>query len=135
MAFDRGLFALLTLVLLLDSVVNATEEKTCKAWLVQSIPTDMPELRQVKGVFHTGDVLQWLAGNATKSLDITAQYWELLAEPGNPLSGDYGFTTQQMEHFGAPVGKAVYDSLVKAANKGMPIRWASIQFVVLKKIQ
>ena len=27
---------------------------TCKAWLVQSIPTDMPHLRRVPGVLSTG---------------------------------------------------------------------------------
>ena len=35
----------------------------------------------------TGDVLQWLSGNATKSLDILAQYWQFLAHPNNPKSG------------------------------------------------
>lgn len=100
------------------------EDEECKAWLVQSIPTDMPELRPVPGVLSTSDVLQWLAGNATtkEGLDLTAQYWELEAQPGNPLSGDYGFSEQQMEQFGAPAGKAVYASLLAAADRGVPIR-------------
>lgn len=95
----------------------------CKVWLVQSIPTDMPELRQVPGVLSTGDVLRWLAGNATqKGLDVTAQYWELEAELRNPRSGEYGFSEQEMERFGASAGKAVYESLLAAADRGIPIR-------------
>lgn len=95
----------------------------CKVWLVQSTPTDMPELPQVPGVLSTGDVLRWLAGNATeKGLDVTAQYWELQAEPHNPSSGDYGFSDQEMERLGAPVGEAVYASLLAAADRGVPIR-------------
>ena len=30
---------------------------TCKAWLVQSIPTDMPHLRRVPGVLSTGSYI------------------------------------------------------------------------------
>jgi phospholipase D3/4 len=95
---------------------------SCQAWLVQSIPTDMPELPAVPGVLRTGDVLQWLAGNSSKSLDITSYYWELLALPKNPASGDYGYSQQQLDQFGAPVGQAVYDSLIAAADRGVPIR-------------
>jgi phospholipase D3/4 len=98
------------------------EDSSCKVWLVQSIPTDMPELERVPGVLSTADVLRWLAGNATDALDITAQYWELVAEPDNPLSGDYGFSAQQMEQFGAPAGQAVYASLLAAADRGVSIR-------------
>jgi phospholipase D3/4 len=90
--------------------------------LVQSIPTDMPELPAVPGVLRTGDVLQWLAGNSSKSLDIMSYYWELLALPKNPASGDYGYSQQQLDQFGAPVGQAVYDSLIAAADRGVPIR-------------
>ncbi|KAJ7538622.1 hypothetical protein O6H91_11G057000 [Diphasiastrum complanatum] len=94
----------------------------CKAWLVQSIPTDMPDLPLVPGVLATGDVLQWLAANATEGLDISSQYWQLLAQPDNPVSGDYGFGQAKMNHFGAPVGKAVFDALDAAAARGIPIR-------------
>lgn len=31
------------------------DDDECKAWLVQSIPTDMPELPLVPGVLATGD--------------------------------------------------------------------------------
>ncbi|KAH8952931.1 hypothetical protein BDL97_09G110500 [Sphagnum fallax] len=93
---------------------------SCQAWLLQSIPTDMPELPAVPGVLRTGDVLQWLAGNSSKSLDIMSYYWELLALPKNPASRDYGYSQQQLDQFG--VGQAVYDSLIAAADRGVPIR-------------
>ncbi|KAH8952944.1 hypothetical protein BDL97_09G111500, partial [Sphagnum fallax] len=70
---------------------------SCQAWLLQSIPADMPELPAVPGVLRTGDVLQWLPGNSSKSLDIMSYYWELLALPKNPASGDYGYSQQQLD--------------------------------------
>ncbi|XP_062178691.1 uncharacterized protein LOC133883392 isoform X1 [Phragmites australis] len=95
---------------------------TCKAWLVQSIPTDMPHLRRVPGVLSTGDVLQWLSGNATKNLDILAQYWQFLAQPKNPKSGDYGFSESDMKRFGADEGLRVYKALENAADRKIKIR-------------
>ncbi|CAM6105639.1 unnamed protein product [Calypogeia fissa] len=108
-------------VLLLNAEIGEATT-TCKAWLVQSIPTDMPDLRLVPGVLSSGDVLNWLAGNATKSLDLTVQYWELLAQPNVNNSGDYGFSPAEMDHFGAPVGASVYKSLEGAADRGIPLR-------------
>ncbi|CAN6177334.1 unnamed protein product [Urochloa humidicola] len=95
---------------------------TCKAWLVQSFPTDMPHLRRVPGVLSTGDVLQWLSGNATKSLDILAQYWQFLAQPDNPKSGDYGYSDSDMKQFGADEGRQVYKALENAADRKIKIR-------------
>ncbi|KAF3329605.1 phospholipase D Z-like protein [Carex littledalei] len=100
----------------------AFAQSNCKAWLVQSIPTDMPDLHLVPGVLSTADVLQWLAGNATKSLDLTVQYWELLAEPNNSKSGDYGYSEADMKKFGADSGRQVYQSLVEAADRNVGIR-------------
>jgi phospholipase D3/4 len=74
-------------------------------------------------IFIIGDVLQWLAGNATKSLDMTVQYWELLAEPNNSKSGDYGYSEAEMKNFGADVGHRVFKSLVDAANRNVDIRY------------
>lgn len=99
------------------------EESTkCKAWLVQSIPTDMPDLRLIPGVLSSGDVLNWLAGNATQSLDLTVQYWQFLAQPNDNQSGDYGFSQAEMDHFGAPVGASVFKSLEEVADRGIPLR-------------
>lgn len=48
--------AVIALVVLLSlSLLPATESSSqCKAWLVQSIPTDVPALRRVPGVLSTG---------------------------------------------------------------------------------
>jgi phospholipase D3/4 len=67
-------------------------------------------------------VLQWLSGNATKNLDILAQYWQLLAQPNNPKSGDYGFSESDMARFGAGQGLRVYKSLENAADRKVKIR-------------
>ncbi|KAJ4748054.1 Phospholipase D Z [Rhynchospora pubera] len=122
-SYPSSSFLLLLVVLSLWQLPFAfSDQPNCKAWLVQSVPTDMPDLHLVPGVLSTGDVLQWLAGNATKSLDLTVQYWELLAEPNNSKSGDYGFSDADMKKFGADVGRQVYQSLVNAADRNVPIR-------------
>ncbi|KAJ0989538.1 hypothetical protein J5N97_007894 [Dioscorea zingiberensis] len=95
---------------------------SCKAWLVQSIPTDMPDLRLVPGVLSSGDVLRWMAGNSSRRLDIVAQYWELLAQPDDPKSGDFGYSEDDIERFGARAGRNVYQALDDAANRNVHIR-------------
>lgn len=69
-----------------------------------------------------GEVMRWLAGNATERLDIIAQYWQLLAQPGNPISGDYGYSAVDMKKFGADEGRAVYTSLEDAADRNVSLR-------------
>ncbi|KAG2241550.1 hypothetical protein Bca52824_096464 [Brassica carinata] len=97
----------------------------CKAWLVQSIPTDMPELPLIPGVLSTGDVFQWLANNSTRSLDIIAQYWQLLANPKDPRSGDFDYSDSDLQQFGAHLGSLVYKSIDSAANRNVSIRLLS----------
>ncbi|XP_027356911.1 phospholipase D Z-like [Abrus precatorius] len=115
--------------ILLLLLVNVCESKLssshCKAWLVQSIPTNMPHLSHVPGVLSTGDVLQWMAANSTKRLHIIAQYWQLLASPNDPRSGDYGYSQNQMHEFGANQGAAVYQALDDAADRDVSIRLLS----------
>ncbi|XP_065851008.1 uncharacterized protein [Euphorbia lathyris] len=103
------------------SIVFA-ESQQCKAWLVQSIPTDMPHLRRVPGVLSTGDVLRWLAGNSSKKLDVIAQYWQLIAHPDDPLSGDYGYSKEDMRRFGSIEGSSVYQAVEDAADRNVSIR-------------
>ncbi|XP_050216604.1 uncharacterized protein LOC126667634 [Mercurialis annua] len=103
-------------------IIASSADSQCKAWLVQSIPTDMPHLRQVPGVLSTGDVLRWLAGNSSKELDIIAQYWQLIAQPEDEHSGDYGYSNEHMKKFGAFEGSAVYNSIIDAANRNISIR-------------
>ncbi|XP_021758048.1 phospholipase D Z-like [Chenopodium quinoa] len=114
-----GVF-LLALFSLSSSTAMAKEE--CKAWLVQSIPTNMPHLSLVPGVLSTADVSRWLAGNSTKKLDIMAQYWQLVAGPDNPLSGDYGYSEEEMDRFGAKEGFSVYKAIENAADRNVKVR-------------
>jgi phospholipase D3/4 len=46
--------AVLLPVLAVAALPAAAAAASCKAWLVQSIPTDMPHLRRVPGVLSTG---------------------------------------------------------------------------------
>ncbi|XP_008776487.2 phospholipase D Z-like [Phoenix dactylifera] len=118
----KSLFFFLLVVWSPSTSLAASSPPSCKAWLVQSIPTDMPLLRRVPGVLSTGEVLRWLAGNATRQLDLIAQYWQLQAQPGNPESGDYGYSASEMERFGANEGREVYKSLGNAADRMVNIR-------------
>ncbi|XP_057467006.1 uncharacterized protein LOC130756497 [Actinidia eriantha] len=103
---------------------SSRESKSeCKAWLVQSIPTDMPQLSLVPGVLSTADVFRWLAGNSSKSLDILAQYWQLVADPDDPRSGDYGYSEADMQGFGASKGLGVYKAIENAADRNVSIRF------------
>lgn len=70
----------------------------------------------------SADVLQWLAGNSSKSLDIIAQYWQLVPRSSDPRSGDYGYSDDKLRHFGANQGLKVYKALETAANRKLPIR-------------
>ncbi|KAJ0031498.1 hypothetical protein Pint_12508 [Pistacia integerrima] len=106
----------------LPSVSSSSSSRRCKAWVVQSIPTNMPHLRRVPGVLSTGNVLKWMAGNSTKKLDIIAQYWQLLAHPHDLRSGDYGYSGEDMESFGAQEGSDVYQALENAADQNVSIR-------------
>ncbi|XP_011036686.1 PREDICTED: phospholipase D Z-like isoform X1 [Populus euphratica] len=112
----------LCLLLLLANLTLTESSPQCKAWLVQSIPTDMPHLSPVPGVLTTGDVLLWLAKNSTKSLDVIAQYWQLVASPADPRSGDYGYSKEEMKRFGADQGSAVYNAIEDAALRNVSIR-------------
>ncbi|QHN82946.1 hypothetical protein HN51_059524 [Arachis hypogaea] len=122
-----GFFHFVFYMFILSNLAHSSSSSTpnCKAWLVQSIPTNMPHLFHVPGVLSTGDVLSWMAGNSTRRLDITAQYWELLASPDDPRSGDYGYSEQQMQEFGAQEGAALYQALEDAADRNVSIRLLS----------
>ncbi|KAK9741745.1 hypothetical protein RND81_03G125300 [Saponaria officinalis] len=113
-----------TVLLLLLSLISETKssKNECKAWLVQSIPTDMPHLPLLPGVLPTSDVFKWLAGNATYKLDIMAQYWQFVAGPNNSLSGDYGYSEEDMQRFGAQEGLGVYKAIENAANRSVVVR-------------
>ncbi|KAL7187229.1 hypothetical protein ACSBR1_037323 [Camellia fascicularis] len=112
-----------TLSLMPLSHSSPDSSSECKAWLVQSIPTDMPHLSRVPGVLSTADVFRWLAGNSSKRLDILAQYWQLVAGPDDPRSGDYGYSKTDMLRFGANEGFGVYKAIENAADRNVSIRF------------
>lgn len=126
MEFRSTVYSLLVLItnlcLLTNTLSLSSSPDECKAWLVQSIPTDMPQLPPVPGVLSTGDVFRWLAGNSSRSLDIIAQYWQLKAHPDDPQSGDYGYSKAEMQRFGAYEGFGVYKALENAADRNVNIR-------------
>lgn len=68
-------------------------------------------------------MFQWLANNSTRSLDIIAQYWQLLANPKDSRSGDFGYSDSDLQRFGAHLGSLVYKSIDNAANRNVNIRY------------
>lgn len=72
-------------------------------------------------------MFRWLAENSSRTLDITTQYWQLKAQPESPLSGDYGYSKDDLEKFGAQEGYGVYKALENAADRNVNIRY-SFQF-------
>lgn len=68
------------------------------------------------------DVLRWLAGNSSRTLDIMAQYWQLIAHPDDLQSGDYGYSKADMQRFGASEGFGVYKAIENAADHNVSIR-------------
>ena len=61
-------------------------------------------------------------------MDIIAQYWQLIAQPGDSRSGDYGYSEDDMKRFGAQEGFRVYKDIEKAADRNVSIRY-SFRFV------
>lgn len=91
-----------------------------KAYLVESIPRGMDDLRITKGVEYTEKVLKRLTDRAEKTIDVTAMYWNLL--PHVKGSDESGFSEKQFEEFGAKYGRALYNALRQAAERGVKIR-------------
>ena len=64
---QKSVFVVLLVIQVLG--VNAKSSSQCKAWIVQSIPTDMPHLPPVSGVLSTGNfsfisiLVVWVLGN------------------------------------------------------------------------
>lgn len=94
--------------------------RTQKAYLVESIPRGMDDLRKTKGVEYTEKVLKRLTDRAEKTIDLTAMYWNLLPQVDG--SDESGFTEKQFDEFGAKYGQALYSALRQAADRGVRIR-------------
>jgi phospholipase D3/4 len=90
------------------------------ARLVESIPKGLEDLRGTPGVAYTEDVLVQLTSRAKSTIDLTAMYWALLVDPGS--DDEKGFTPEQLEAMGAGAGRALYEALRAAAQRGVHIR-------------
>lgn len=93
---------------------------SARAYLVESIPKGLEELRGTPGIQYTEDVLTRLTAAATSTIDLTAMYWALLPDPTS--DDEKGFTDAQFEAMGAGAGRALYQSLRDAARRGVRIR-------------
>src|SRR5687768_3970911 len=93
---------------------------TARAYLVESIPTGLEDLRGTPGVAYTEDVLKALTARAQRTIDVTAMYWALLPDPTS--ADESGFSEAQFDAFGAGAGKALYGALQDAAARGVRIR-------------
>lgn len=91
-----------------------------KAYLVESIPSGLDDLRGTPGVRYTEDVLVELTGHAKLTIDLTAMYWALI--PDSTSADESGFTEKQFEQLGANFGLALFQALQDAAKRGVKIR-------------
>jgi phospholipase D3/4 len=91
-----------------------------RAYLVESIPVGLEDLRGTPGVQYTEDVLVRLTRSAQFTIDLTAMYWALLPDPAG--DDEKGFTDPQLEAMGAGHGRTLYQALRDAAARGVTIR-------------
>src|SRR3984957_12118692 len=90
------------------------------AYLVESIPKGLEDLRDTPGVLYTENVLVELTRQARSTIDLTAMYWNLLPDPKSP--DESGFTDEQFAKMGADAGRALFEALREAAARGVRIR-------------
>lgn len=93
---------------------------TARAYLVESIPVGLEDLRGTPDVQYTEDVLVRLTRDAQSNIDLTAMYWALLPDPAG--DDEKGFTASQFEAMGAEAGRALYEALRDAAARGVAVR-------------
>ncbi len=91
-----------------------------RAYLVESIPKGLEDLRGTPGVQYTEDVLVRLTRAARASIDLTAMYWALLPDPES--DDEKGFTDKQFDEMGAGAGHDLHQALRDAAARGVRIR-------------
>jgi phospholipase D3/4 len=88
------------------------------AYLVESIPLDLTDLRLPEGVAETKTALKRLVDGAQETIDVTAVYWSLLTG-GDDMAG---LSEERLEELGAGCGRALFESLENAARRGVHIR-------------
>ena len=90
-----------------------------QAYLVELIPKGLEDLRGTPRVAYTEDVLVELTSKTKSSIDLTAMYWALLADPDS--DDEKGFTPEELDVMGAGTGRALYEALRAAAERGVRI--------------
>ena len=90
------------------------------AYLVESIPKGLEDLRGTPGVRYTEDVLVDLTRQARTSIDLTAMYWALLPDPKSV--DESGFSNDDFARMGAGAGSALFEALRDAAARKVHIR-------------
>lgn len=95
-------------------------DSEARAYLVESIPKGLEDLRGTPGVRYTENVLVELTRQAQNTIDLTAMYWNLLPDPKSP--DESGFTDEQFAKMGADTGRALFEALRDAAKRGVHIR-------------
>lgn len=88
------------------------------AYLVESIPLDLVDLRLPDGVAETKIALKRLVDGAQKTIDVTAVYWSLI-DDGDDMAG---LSAERLEELGAGYGRALFEALENAARRGVRIR-------------
>lgn len=90
------------------------------AYLVESIPADIVDLRPPEGVRHSRHVFVELVDAAESTIDLTAMYWNLLSDVAS--EDEEGFTRERLEELGADHGMQLHGALTAAAERGVTIR-------------
>lgn len=90
------------------------------AYLVESIPTGLESFRRPDSQY-TEFVLPRLVDAATRTIDLSAMYWNLLAVEV-PKLDETGFSAERLNELGAEHGKRLYTALENAARRGVQIR-------------
>ena len=95
------------------------ESAMSRAYLVESIPTGLEDLRTADG-HYTEAVLHRLVEQTRHSIDLTAMYWTLRTD--NPRPDEMGLTEERLLELGADHGRSLFDALLSAAARGVHIR-------------
>jgi phospholipase D3/4 len=99
----------------------AASPRSATARFVESIPLGLEDLA-TKGVELTADALIRLTEAAEKTIDLTAMYWTLRANPDH-APDEKGWSREYLEgECGAARGEALFRALDDAAGRGVKIR-------------
>lgn len=90
------------------------------AYLVESIPLGMDELRQTDGIAYTEVELKRQVDRAQEQIDLAAMYWHLLPDPTD--IEEEGFSEERLAALGADHGRLLIEALADAAGRGVSIR-------------